>query len=326
MWREGRLSRQASRNWVRARLPGVLVGVVLATAAAGKLGALVREPVAAWAFVLGPVGYIALCAWEGFLGTQLVLHPTRYAVAAAVATFGLFVGYHIWVRAGGGAACGCFGILEVSDDWALAVAVLSLGASCAAWIGLSPHASYRQQRLYWPLAIGAGIGCALLLAASVVVAQQGATDGIRVGKRIIWVEPQQWLGRPFPLRRFVTSWRLEEKDYVAAVIREGCSRCDQFLEHLNSLRWSGSPRLVVLVADARDSSPGRIDLPGPVYVWNLDSRWQWSIPTPSVVLIRDGLVVKVGDENLLLQLARWFGIRNRAAEPRGSAAAVVEAR
>jgi hypothetical protein len=112
------------------------------------------------------------------------------------------------------------------------------------------------------------------------------------------LEPEQWIGQPFPLRDYLeVPDDLSTARWVVVLISPDCSLCRQaatrygriasdLAGHPESPRWA-------LVTLPGDSAEGLVADGTPAIVGRLSDRVAWHMPVPVEITLRDGVVTGV---------------------------------
>ncbi len=124
--------------------------------------------------------------------------------------------------------------------------------------------------------------------------------GATADGRLVILEPAQWLGRVFPLYPHIT-WagripRLADGEWTVVLHRAGCSGCRILVPQLQTRALNDASfhlALVELPANPAEFGIGAIGgnlREDPVAIGRLNDAHQRFVQTPTVILLRDGVV------------------------------------
>ncbi len=286
----------------------VVLALVLLTAAGLKAYELATVPTSGTSVLESRWFLIGLVEAEFLFGLWLLLagmlpELTRWA---ALGCFGLFAGVTLSKALAGESSCGCFGHIEVDPWYALALDV----AAVVALYRCRPRET-RVNVGRWSRAVRlAGIGVLWLTAAipsgwamGTFRSETMSPDGRILGTgRVVVLEPEAWLGRPFPLVKYIVGGeRLAAGSWVVLMYNHGCPSCQDALPAYRRLArdWasrSGSPRVALLSVPphprserSRQAEPTR----GPWLRAKLGAVKPWHVEVPVELQLDDGVVTRV---------------------------------
>lgn len=139
----------------------------------------------------------------------------------------------------------------------------------------------------------------------------GDTPGFYfVGEKAALLKPTSWVGFPFPLSDFIVRSAREEGDselnlsvghWVVILFRPSCAQChDVIQQYLEESNYTTSPNLsdrrLALIAVEPNSVSQFGSKPMNATVATLTSRLRWTVATPNVIRLRNGIVVSVDNE------------------------------
>lgn len=218
----------------------------------------------------------------------------------ALVCFTGFAGVAIYRVVAGYDSCGCFGKVQVSPIYTMvfdiaAVALLlffrptsqrdqHLAFNSVRWMGLIVLAG----------AIGIPSGIAMARYEPAMLSEEG--DLIGDGAFVV-LEPDTWIGRPFPLHRYINvDARLMQGDWVAVLYHHDCSSCRIALPQYEKLarHWGSRPDMprVLLVEMPPYATPRSDPVPADTACirGRLSDTREWFVQTPAVIELTNGTV------------------------------------
>lgn len=270
---------------------------------------------------------ISISLGEAVLAAMLICGfrkaVVRWMALASFAAFLVFVALKLLRRE---ADCNCFGDAQVPPvftfgfDAALLTALfVGIPSAEARSVGAktSSRAALAWRALFFLLLI---ISPILPLLGPVRVPAHLANDGTIGGpSRQVLLEPQSWLGHRWPLLPHVGEHeRLSRGAWLVVLYRDDCDACQKTLTRLNNeyATAASTVRSVATSSVAKDaavpsSQPGLAivevpdgssadhsatihSVPASVSLKSrLETDYQWILPTPSLIWLQDGIVVRV---------------------------------
>jgi hypothetical protein len=276
----------------------LIVGGLLLTAAALKIWSPADSAALAVAYDIPPL-LTAVVVQTEFLLAALLLFGcwTRQTLIASAFLFGVFSAFSVFRGLAGFESCGCFGSFKV-NPWVTAVldVCLFVAASWGAWKLASPRERIQRWRLY-----GAG-GCYALAAVAGVVgfvaqAPTALTQGydtIAEDEGLIVLEPEDWIGQPFPLTKHLApEINVNKGRWILLLYHHDCPQCQQALPQYERLAANqtavGSDQRVALVETPPfESAPPSTE--GIVHARLADTH-EWFVQTPVEIQVENGVVV-----------------------------------
>lgn len=282
------------------------LAVVLLAAAALKGYQLATEPAFGTSLLESRWVLIILVECELLFGLWLVgnFHPreTRWLAVTCFTAFAVVSCYRGLV---GAASCGCFGRLHV-NPW------ITLSLDVAAVLSLvhfvpplradvdagrySLRLSLARRRLVTLLVwVLLGMPAAWGMA-NPRIDRLGVTGLIETDAEIVVLEPEAWIGKPFPLTAYVNiGEQLREGQWLVMLYHHDCPACrklfDGRAELAARLQRNG---LRLAFVEIGLSEVGVNESDQDAFVWGrlVDTR-HWFVETPSAVFVRDGVVASV---------------------------------
>lgn len=237
----------------------VAVGVLLLTAAGLKAHQLATEPILGTGLLDSRWLLMATVEFELFFGLWLLVNiwpkPTW---TAAVACFGLFAGVSLYKVLSGEASCGCFGQVQVIPWYTLmgdatAVALLAAFrprvANTDNPVSLARLAVHATGLLAVWLVMSAPVTSWAIASfqsdTSHDLSALGEVFDPPDGRPIVVLEPEKWIGEPFPLLPFIKPLageallpaeahpdlgeRLLQGKWTLVLYSTNCSECQTYL-------------------------------------------------------------------------------------------------
>jgi len=265
---------------------------VAVTAPVPGIAALEKAPIAVGVdkgieFVLGCwllIGSRGLATWSVSLGT--------FAIFACVAAY----------RAAGGAeSCGCFGPVHVNPWYTASFDVSAAVVLLACYRAAKTQQPRRLPTWRWAtfvavclMAVGPGTWFMTRHARG-----KPGDDGLPVANGVTILEPQTWIGRPFPLDRYIDiGGELANGRCVVVLYRSDCDHCRRAIPRYEAVAASWKDRagvpMVALIEMSPYAPPGRglIGANSRAMVGKLSDSREWFAQTPVAILLEDGKVVR----------------------------------
>ena len=218
-----------------------------------------------------------------------------------IAVFASFSGVSLSRAFAGAETCSCLGAIHVKPSLMLLVDVLIL----TAFVTCSPSALSNSQRNRG--VVLAGLLCFLGFGLDTYHARyelqrrlQEASEsasGLVFSDQTVVVSPQRWIGKPFPLLRYIDIGdELGRGDWNVVLYRHGCPRCEKLLAQLKDQGIAGFNddgarlALISLATNPRNDMTMRS---GDVQFGKLMSSYEWVFQTPLLLKVSNGNVVQV---------------------------------
>jgi hypothetical protein len=195
----------------------------------------------------------------------------------------------------GESSCGCFGVVMV-NPWFTAsfdIIIVILLAFFREPFELNFRLSMLDRKKLTTVLI---VWCFLavpLLFAMLSLKQVHATLGTEFtdydGTQAIQLEPENWIGKEFPLAsRFVQPVDdeiLKQGDWTILLIHADCSRCLQLLSEMNG--QSDKNTAIIEIPSGKNLASPKTDLP----YFKLDENNKWFATTPFIIKLSDWICV-----------------------------------
>jgi hypothetical protein len=248
-----------------------------------------------------------------------------WARRVALVTFLAFASYSLYLGLSGTASCGCFGKARVSPWWTFlldAVLVFLLLSSKTlrrrtASDSASPPA--RPARVPASLAILV----TLLLTSVFIVSvapwrpRSASTDSSLADNSFVLLEPEKWIGKPFPLTDHIDMddhEALSHGSWIILFYHDECPKCRRavrlYERQAENLSRAGEAVQVALVT-VPPIRAGELTFSPHCRIGRLREGKQWLIATPAEVRLTDGQVIAAtSEEDSLLA-----GLRSGTHQP-----------
>lgn len=214
--------------------------------------------------------------------------PKRTLLSAAIlfALFGAFSAYRGWA---GYESCGCFGSFQV-NPWITAALDGAMFAA-AAWGAWKSPAEHRHElkRFYYAGRVYALAG---LLAAAGMIASAPSSlgDAFSDADGLIVLEPETWIGKPFPLASYLSpKVALHEGRWTILIHHHDCPHCQEAVPQYERLAAMGNNRRIVLVETPPYGEMALMEQGAPRSRLSYDR--EWFVQTPVEIQIDDEVVV-----------------------------------
>ena len=275
-----------------------VVGLLLVCAAVLKAVQLVTEPASTLAIPLGrwflpmQIGIelgIGLLAISGIYWRQL-----RWF---ALLLFSCISVYALYLAASGAASCGCFGPIQVHPWWMFALdvaVVLGLLLSVRRERGVDIEANDGVPKLDSNSAdrrtlIASIIGMSAISTALLVWFAAGRTpsadDLLTMAGDLVILEPEQWVGKPFPIANAIDI-DLSNGKWTVLFHRHDCPACQAEVPRYEQLGSQGQRIALVEVPPYGSSDEHRSSC----QIGRLTDDREWFVQTPVEIQLVDGLV------------------------------------
>lgn len=282
---------------------GLLTAGVLWAAAAGKAVQVVSEPMMAdrwfWTLVLEIELVLGITV---FLGRR-----SRWVWTGAGCFFVLLALLAGAKGLRGDTDCGCFGVVAVNPwitaslDIAIAALLLVFRSPPRVVAALQTRDTEQSRQMHaWQnkiarasfiLVVLAGAGIAAMVAASQPGTLQADSRIDGASKHVV-LEPDDWVGQPFPLLPYLADDALlGEGTWDVVLARPGCPHCMDYLARWKPDQGSSRAAVVSLASPARDLI-ATAEAHG-IAAYSLTSDRRWYAEVPVMIHIEGGIVKEV---------------------------------
>lgn len=292
-------------------------GTLLLTASIFKIHQLfaswiVAPPSGVVAQRLSEQGVVAAIANVEFaLGALLITgHCGRLVWRLTICSFAVFAAISFSLGLTGADSCGCFSVVRVNPwltfagDLAAMAALLRFPPECSPPGGRSAARSVPQLlAVLGTLILSIVLGIAALAKARITIA---AASEISTQGSTILLEPEKWVGKPFPLSRFIRSGdEVRRGDWTVLLYRSDCPKCQEALRQFEPKPSKSTPaqrlRRVALIELPPFSTSGAPNHPDTdsacVLRLRLDENHVWLAATPAVLKLSNSVVAAVRSES-----------------------------
>jgi hypothetical protein len=278
----------------------ILLGLLLLAAAALKGHQLLTAPVTGRSVLESRGFLVALVEVEFLLGVWLLSGLFRRAAWwAALACFSAFAPVALFKALSGERDCGCFGAVEVNPWLTAALDAAAVAALLAFRPRPTPDRRPGGQALH--AAAAAALAAAVAVPSSIAMARSApaavSAGGDLLGNsRYVVLEPETWVGGPFPLLKHIDCKdNLSTGNWLVVLYRHDCSHCVESIpgyeEKAMGRAGSGAPG-IVLVAVPPYAAPGEDPVRADTACrrGRLRPSRSWFVDTPAEIELAAGKV------------------------------------
>lgn len=287
-----------------SRLIALAVGLVLLAAAALKGHQLATAPRVPSTVLTSQCLMLAVVALELLLGLWMVSGSwARQARSVALVCFTAFLAMSLYRASVGESSCGCFGKVPVSP-WVSAGIDLLAVMALALWrpgVRRQDQSAPGWLRITGVAVAGLAVGVLAGVAARLPEPARLAEDGGVLGDgRRVALEPEQWVGKRFPLLRHIdVAAELSRGHWLVVLYRRDCRICAEEIPRYEQLVRNpegavDTPR-VALIEVPHPDTPGQDTSVGlsPCLRGCLSRDWEWIVKTPTVLWVTGGRVSRL---------------------------------
>lgn len=258
----------------------LFIGLLLASAAFSKLS----DPRSRELMTYLIVGFELFWAWLLWIDFRPnLLRRSTAALFLCLAVIALFKA----VR--GDSSCGCFGKIELNPWWTL---ILDAGVSfCAATAPLGPEPTKRG----WPVKVLLATGMLCIAALVFLATRPAIVTGpgvIASGKRIVLLEPEQWVGQMFPLTNQIdVGAKLLNGEWMIVLFRNDCSACAKAMPSHVAAAARGEQTALVELPPFAAPENSIVPPESKCLYGRMSRRRLWIVKTPLELRLSNGKVV-----------------------------------
>jgi hypothetical protein len=287
-------NRQALVTLIGIGLPAVL----LVCSSLAKAYVLFRAP-AAKLLVFGsyPITVALVCA-EIMLASWLISGKLRkLAIAVSIILFSIFSVFSLQKGIAGESSCSCFGMLETSPWLSMSLDILAIGCLVAA--GARNEMGTAAFSLWAIPGIGLVSSATICLLLYFLGPTDFETSAPNTGNRLVVIEPEKWVGKPFPLSSFVDRGEeLDEGKWKVIFLVRDCDLCHAIAK-AQPEAISGTRVAFLEVPPYRLEKAG-VNKQG--HWFRLNQSMDWFVEAPVSVSLTNGIVTSVADRT---ELEKW---------------------
>lgn len=282
-----------------ANLLNIPPGLVLIAAALLKGYQLVVSPVGFGEFWSSASVGITVLVGEFVIGSLLLLPIVlgKWTKHIGLTVFGLFFVYTLWAKLSGKTSCGCLGLVEIPLP-VMSLIDLGMLVSLSAWIIPQSALDYSSPRK-WVIVAGlllisgfAGLFLAMYesnVDVKYVQAPETHEDDFIADSDFVFIKPDEWLGKRFPLARYVNCDEVFLGTWSVVFYNEGCSKCKSVFEKIYANKGKQRFLLVKVVSTSQNTNNDS------EYIkWrSLPNTNEWFVESPKIVEVSEGVVQSV---------------------------------
>lgn len=287
-----------SPSWLGLVLPMLLGSVLLAAAVMKGHQLLVSGSASAFRLTSRPV-QVMLVVFELALGLWLVsgLYRKQAQFVARVA-FALLAAASGYLLIEGADCCSCFGKMAVHPGVAFGFDLFAL--FCLMLLPVPGRG--RDDIQHHPWVASSVVSILVFLSVYLVVAlpplrlfspEAGAPLS---SDEIVVLDTERWEGKTLPILDYLeTQGAIGQGTWVLVLYHENCPKCENAIRRVLEKKQDESVALVEIPPLSGSSSQGRAtttDSPGVVRTV-LDRGVRWSVATPVVLRLQDGMITSV---------------------------------
>ncbi len=313
----------------RYHLVRILSGVVLFLAAAFKTDELATTPTLGNSLLENRYLLMAVIQFEFFLALWLFSGPyPRLAWKITLGLFSIFTVITLYKALSGEASCGCFGRVEINPWYTLLLDSSAVGLLIYFRSDVSLlKRGFNFRCIFARSAALVAAWCLLAIPSTWAIAslqpmsnvdnlpQIGQAFQGLDGKKTIVVEPEKWIGKPFPLLPFIENTagklqsgeqalreRLSEGHWLIVLYNHDCSKCLESMPSYERIAFrsaSDSNASHVALIEVSSSNFDISSLPlspeTPCNLGRLSDKEEWFVEAPTVIEIRNSQVMEIKD-------------------------------
>jgi hypothetical protein len=238
------------------------------------------------------VGLWLVCGWR-----------PQAARRSAIVLFFTFAAFSLYRSLSGYESCGCFGSFRVNPwlTFLLDLGVLGLLAIPCEHFSQFPVAACSRVGAWsfrFACALAAATPPVLMVLIHLRSDASASTDanepGITVTDSLVILEPEQWIGRPFPLvKELPSTVDLQTGNWTVLFFHHDCPQCQEVLPQYEALVAKFNERensTRVLLVEVPPYGPGRVEAHSATTIRLSDKR-NWFVQTPLELFVQDGKVI-----------------------------------
>ncbi len=217
----------------------------------------------------------------------------------ALTVFAVFAGLSFYRAAIGAESCGCFGSVRVNPWVTFALDLGIVAALCVARPMGTPSSNWSAPRLATALGAYALVVVALL-AWMHHPAQIAAAGSVGREGQLVILEPETWLGKPFPLVQYIdTDAELARGEWLIVLHRHDCAKCADAVPRYAMLanRYSSRPgRPTIALVEVPPFGAQYLHEELGVFCGRVRDDREWFVQTPLEIRLQDGVVQRASHD------------------------------
>ncbi len=304
----------ASSSTTYGTLVRLLVGVLLLLAAILKAHQLLTVPVSGDGFFDSYPLRIVIVELELILGGWLVCGISqiisRRVVFCFVLLFASSTSYKVIT---GASSCGCFGVLNVNPWFTLILDALLI-AGLALWkpstqganvpVFMTRNLSLLQHMSILVIAM-TGVIFAIVALLSAPTRELPIISGSNGDSQLVLLEPETWVGKRLPISKYINKPDLTADLWLVVFYHDGCKSCQavvpEFQQIAREWKQTAFKRQIVFirVPDGEDTIDQLVNENFDYAHGQLNNSYDWFMPTPTVLVVDNGLVRNVITHNVI---------------------------
>ena len=283
-------------------IPRVLVSAVLLTAAVMKIYKLSTEPVVETGFLDQKWVQWFEVEFEIVLGAWLISGwARRLAWLATLACFVVFCGVTAWEHFSGYASCGCFGNFKLAP-WKTLVFVDIPGIVLLAFFRPRADQPWFDLRWTWPAAAALALGVAAAVGSAIPVLRYTPSDT----DYTVYLQPEDWVGlriQKLPIANHLDiADEIGRGEWTAVLVHDSCEGCQALIPKLadraRAVRPAQCAKIALILVPENgksqyDALKELVSHDALFLKGRLDGSHEWLAATPTVMQLRDGVVMSV---------------------------------
>lgn len=297
--------------WVHSPFDAVRIAVaaLLLVAAGLKTHQLATSPLPETDLLTSRWFLIAVVECELALGFWLLsAWQVKIARFVAIGCFTLFGIVTLFKAFQGAESCGCFGKVSISPWYTVVVDFLAVAAllvfkpSCS--VCRSPGSRHASRHGFVItsialLVVGIPAGWAMATFSPNQLDDEGLLNG---SGQIVVLEPEQWIGKPFPLKRHIDQGeQLGRGSWNVVLYHHDCPNCQKLIAEIQNdghVPASNTNHQKTMLVEMPPYGPDYQDVSEDVarvsYARLSDQR-EWFVSAPAQIQLAEGTVIRVSD-------------------------------
>lgn len=214
--------------------------------------------------------------------------------------FAGFACYTLTLAIWGINSCGCLGPVEINPWWIFLLDMVVLG-------GLVTEALLERDRQYEQYQVTRGLTISLLFSVAFISAatavglawqsdrhQNNSLPGVHTAGEFVVLEPEFWVGKPFPLSAHV-GIDVSQGSWIVLFHRSNCSQCQTLIPRYEQLASLDSRYQVALIEVSPSLERQELEMSA-CHLSQLDDNLEWFVETPLEIQLEHGVVVSASTD------------------------------